>query len=120
MNTFGVRIRKLRNMQGITQKQLAEAVGIREATLSRYENSKRETHWEILILIAKALNTNTEYLLGLTDNYLPSQLNPSVESAFEKHQELLLQFERLNEENKIRVMERISTLLDVQKKNKEE
>ena len=50
------------------QKELASKVGITEASLSRYENNLREPKSEIIVRLAKALETSTDYLLGVNDN----------------------------------------------------
>jgi len=65
METIGQRIKHLREKKELTQKQLADLVGITEASLSRYENDLREPKAEIVSRIAKALNTTTDFLLGL-------------------------------------------------------
>ncbi|MDI3478547.1 MAG: hypothetical protein PWQ59_2072 [Thermoanaerobacterium sp.] len=65
METIGQRIKHLREKKELTQKQLADLVGITEASLSRYENDLREPKAEILSRIAKALDTTTDFLLGL-------------------------------------------------------
>ena len=111
-STLGKRIKYLRETQGITQKQLAEAIGIQEATLSRYENDKRDNQWQILGKLAEKLNTSSDYLLGLTDNMLP--VNIIGDQIGQEYFELILQFEKLSAENKIRAKERIEALLSLQ------
>lgn len=65
---IGTKIQKLRESLNLTQKELADKVGITDATLSRYENNKREPKAEILARMAKVLNVTTDYLIGRTDN----------------------------------------------------
>jgi transcriptional regulator with XRE-family HTH domain len=113
LDTLGKRIKYLRETQGITQKYLAEAVGIREATLSRYENDKRDNQWQILGKLAEKLNTSTDYLMGLTENILPVKLIDENGKISQEYYDLVLQFEKLSNENKIRIKERIKTLLDI-------
>ena len=62
--TFAERLAKLLKKQGITQKELAERVGVTEATMSRYMHSKRIPKSEIIANIATALHTTSDYLLG--------------------------------------------------------
>jgi len=68
METTGERILRLREEKEMKQKELADLVGITEASLSRYENNKRVPSGEIISKIASALKVSTDYLLGLTDN----------------------------------------------------
>ncbi|MDL0341371.1 helix-turn-helix transcriptional regulator [Clostridioides difficile] len=68
MESLGDRIANLRKELDINQKELATKVGITEASLSRYENNLREPKSEIIVRLAKALETSTDYLLGVNDN----------------------------------------------------
>ena len=68
MESLGDRIANLRKELDINQKELATKVGITEASLSRYENNLREPKSEIIVRFAKALETSTDYLLGVNDN----------------------------------------------------
>ena len=116
MNTIGERIIFLREERGISQKQLAHTILIPPTSLSRYENDVYEPKAEILYRIAKALNTSTDFLVGLTDyyekpNYTSSE--PLGLTAYE--QRLISSYRKLNNENRIRIFERIDTLLNIQK-----
>jgi transcriptional regulator with XRE-family HTH domain len=53
--TVGGRIRKLREDRGWTQEELAQAVAIEPATLSRYENAKKAFPLDVLRRIAASL-----------------------------------------------------------------
>lgn len=70
MKTIGEKILILREQLNMKQKELANLAGITEATLSRYENNKREPRGEIVTRLAKVLNVSTDYLL---DNEISSQ-----------------------------------------------
>ena len=67
MANIGDRILNLRKELNLNQKELAEKVGITEASLSRYENNLREPKAEIIIRLSNALNCSTDYLLGKTN-----------------------------------------------------
>lgn len=64
MKNFGARMAELLKKQGLTQKQLAELVGVTEATISRYMSGERTPKSGILANIATALHTTSDYLLG--------------------------------------------------------
>lgn len=68
MASIGERILKLRKDLNLNQKELADKVGITEASLSRYENNLREPKAEIIAKISEVLGCSTDYLLGRTDN----------------------------------------------------
>lgn len=67
-NTFANRLAELLKKQGITQKELAERVGVTEATMSRYMHSERIPKSEIIANIATALHVTSDYLLGTEKN----------------------------------------------------
>ncbi|MCM1523223.1 MAG: helix-turn-helix domain-containing protein [Ruminococcus sp.] len=62
--TFAERLAKLLNEQGVSQKQLAEKIGVTQASMSRYMNTDRIPKSEILANIATVLHTTSDYLLG--------------------------------------------------------
>ena len=68
MKTIGEKLLILREERNLKQKELAELAGITEATLSRYENGKREPKGEIISRLAKILNVTTDYLLNDEDS----------------------------------------------------
>lgn len=76
---IGEKILMLREEKDMKQKELAELVGVTEATLSRYENGKREPKGEIVSRIAKALNVSTDYLLDSDNNLNKESETSSLE-----------------------------------------
>ncbi|ADL36053.1 HTH domain-containing protein (plasmid) [Butyrivibrio proteoclasticus B316] len=61
----GIRIRLQLELIGKTQRELAKDAGITEVSLSRYITGDREPKGTVLLNLAKALGTTTDYLLGL-------------------------------------------------------
>ena len=61
---FAERLSLLLKEQGISQKELAEVVGVTEASMSRYIHSERIPKSAIIANIATALHTTSDYLLG--------------------------------------------------------
>ena len=68
MKGFGERLAKLLEIEGYTQRELANIIGVTEAALSRYLKDEREPKMEIIANIATALNTTTDYLLTGKDD----------------------------------------------------
>lgn len=62
---LGERIRELRTECGLSQKQLAAKIGVAINTVSQYENGKSKTSIDVLANLAVALDTTTDFLLGL-------------------------------------------------------
>lgn len=110
MNSIGERIVFLREKQGITQRELAEQLGITPASLSRYENNIYDPKGAIIIALSRFLHTSTDYLLGITCDYrLPAKDSPVSEDDL-RFWEL---YRSLPQEDKIRIEERILTLHDI-------
>ncbi|MGG1555808.1 MULTISPECIES: helix-turn-helix domain-containing protein [Paenibacillus] len=68
MTKYGDRISQLREKHFMTQEELAAKLGISRASLSHYENSRREPHYDTINKIASFFKVSTDYLLGRTDN----------------------------------------------------
>jgi transcriptional regulator with XRE-family HTH domain len=64
---IGNRISAIRKKRGITQIQLAEAVGITQKLVSSYEVGRITLSAEMLLRLAKSLGTTADEILGLKD-----------------------------------------------------
>ena len=63
----GKRIQELRSEKFLQQKELAEKVGVKQNSISRYESGVIVPSMEVLVHLAQVLDTTTDYLLGLSD-----------------------------------------------------
>lgn len=63
-NTLGDRIAELLEKNGLTQRELAELVGVTEVSMSRYISNDRTPKGPVIANIATALHTTSDYLLG--------------------------------------------------------
>jgi len=63
--TLPKRLIEVRKLQGLTQVQVAEAMGTTQGTYALYESGARGISLKLLPRLAKALNTSEEHLLGL-------------------------------------------------------
>lgn len=111
METIGERIVYMRELADLKQKDLAEAIGITKATMSKYENNINIPNADILCKIAEVLNTSTDFLVGRTNHLTPYTNSGQIEYSTEKLFDVIL---KLNKENKIRVFERVMTLWEQQ------
>lgn len=64
---FKNRLKELRKEHSITQQELADKIGIVRTAITNYETGRTIPDSETLSLIAKILNTTTDYLLGNSD-----------------------------------------------------
>ena len=65
MKIFGAKIKELRTERGLSQKQLAEKIGVAANTVSQYESGQSKTSIDILANLAVELDTTTDFILGL-------------------------------------------------------
>lgn len=61
------RIRDLREDHDLTQKQVAQMLGMSQTGYSKYETGENDIPTAVLIGLADFYNTTTDYLLGRTD-----------------------------------------------------
>ena len=62
---LGSRITETLQKRKMTQKELAERIGVTEAVMSRYVSGNREPKPDMLANIATALHTTSDFLLGI-------------------------------------------------------
>ena len=71
---FISRLDQARKEKGLTQRELANKVGVTEVSMSRYINGTRVPSGPIVVNIAKALGISVDYLVG-TSNVKKRQTN---------------------------------------------
>ena len=64
---FGSVLKQLRQEYHLTQKQLAEVLGLSESTIGMYERGQREPDFETAEAIADYFNVDMDYLYGRTE-----------------------------------------------------
>lgn len=68
----GDRVKRLRDRLDISQDALGKAIGSDARAIWRYEKGKsKNPDFVVVKALAKHLNTNTDYLLGLSDDDSP-------------------------------------------------
>ena len=59
-----INLKKLRQETGVSQKQLADNIGVSQQSINKYENHNIEPDIETLIRIADFFDTSVDYLVG--------------------------------------------------------
>lgn len=62
------RIRDLREDHDLTQRQVAEYLGMSQPQYFRYEQGYRDIPTDVLLALAELYHTSTDYILGRTDD----------------------------------------------------
>ena len=65
--TYQGRIRALREDSDLTQKQIADLLGVAQTTYSQYELDKRPMPIEYLIALCRYYDVSADYILGFSD-----------------------------------------------------
>lgn len=67
MATFSERLKELRKKKKLTQKELAEQVGVQQGAINKWESEATEPNLNTVVELAKILSSTTDYLLGFED-----------------------------------------------------
>ena len=67
MSDFSVVLKELRSAFGMTQDELAQALGISRSRIGMYELGQREPDFETLEKLADYFNVDYDFLLGRTN-----------------------------------------------------
>ena len=111
MDTLGERIAFLRDNMEMTQTELAEKIGITPMTLAKYTKDLNEPRSSTIMKLAQVLNTTSDYIVGLTNDYSRPHADQTTPET-KREKDLIFKFRELSEKDKIRVEERILTLLE--------
>lgn len=95
------RIKALMKEQGMTQRELARRTGLTEPSVCKYLSGSRLPHSEAVVLLAKALGTTSDYLLGIKRD------DESVFRDLEKR--IIESKENLSSEEKMRLIMLLSS-----------
>ncbi|MEG2183329.1 MAG: helix-turn-helix domain-containing protein [Cloacibacillus sp.] len=72
------RIKDSRTKIGLSGQSLAEAIGVTQTSISRYETGKKKPSFRTLKKISRTLNVSTDYLMGLSEESEPPAQNEDV------------------------------------------
>lgn len=92
-------LKKLREEVNISQKSLADAIGVSQQSINKYENHNIEPDIETLIRISDYFNTSVDYLVGHTDIRRKVEVVHSYELN-ERESKLLDGYRKLNPRQK--------------------
>lgn len=68
MNELANQFKKVRIEKGLTQKQVADGIGIAEQAYQRYEYGRTVPSALVLIALADYFDVSLDYLVGRSDN----------------------------------------------------
>lgn len=82
-------LKKLREEEGISQKALAERIGVSQQSINKYENHNIEPDIETMIRIADHFNTSVDHLIGRTP--IRRMIEPAYTLVLNKEEQSLIE-----------------------------
>lgn len=73
---IGQRLATLRKERGLTQTELAKALGLSQSMMSDYERGELRLHGELILQIVHILGISADDLFGLSDKGKPNGQSP--------------------------------------------
>ena len=67
MVNMGEKLKSLRIEKNLTQKQVADRIGLAISAVSSYESGTRYPSYYALVKLARIFHVSTDYLLGITN-----------------------------------------------------
>ena len=67
MVNMGEKLKSLRLEKNLTQKQIADRIGLAVSAVSSYESGSRYPSYDVLVKLSRIFHVSTDYLLGITD-----------------------------------------------------
>lgn len=91
-----IRLKVLRTIKGVTQKEVAKSIGVSPQSYGYYENEINKPDPEILIKLADYFECSIDYLVGREDDFgiVQSSATNSAITALES--EMLSHFRKLD------------------------
>lgn len=98
----GKRLKQLREELNMTQKELADKLGISRAAVGLYEQGKRNVDNDTLLKLSEIFNASADYLLGNTDIKAPVD---KISSALSDDPDLLAFWNTLKEREDLQLLQ---------------
>ncbi len=90
METFGKRLKTLRNSTGLSQAALAKIADSNQSNINRYEQDQSETPYRVLLWYADYFDVSLDYIFCRTDNphgkyfeYQPEKVKEKLKNKVE-------------------------------------
>ena len=77
MTCFAARLKQLRNQRGLTQTEVAAAIGVTRSVVSLYENEMRQPSPEIIVALARLCGNRHSFVdvSGLNEQEIAAIVN---------------------------------------------
>lgn len=69
MSNFANNLKELRTKKGLLQKELGKLLFVSSATVSGWEVGRNRPSYNLLVKLARILDTSVDYLIGNVDDF---------------------------------------------------
>lgn len=115
MATLQERIKERRTVLGFTLLEVAELLGVKEATMQRYESGEiKNIKHDTIVEMAKIFKCSPQYLMGWTDMVMERKIQQPI-TKDNKFQQLIDNYNKLNEEGQEKLLDYSDDLVSSQK-----
>ena len=87
--TIAESLKRFRKNYGITQKQVADTLGIKQQSYSPYETKNVTPSASVILKLAIAYNVSSDYLLGLSDVPNPAKVEKVSSADIDDNKDLI-------------------------------
>lgn len=109
LRNIGIRLQNFRLKAGLTQEQLAEAVGVGESTIRRYESGDSDMPATVMFKMASALKISVYWLMDDTYEKELGAFNTKADTEFFPIQ---MKLKRVSEPIRKSLTDGLNTTLD--------
>jgi transcriptional regulator with XRE-family HTH domain len=123
MSILNDRIKEKRLERGMTLLEVAEVLGVKEATMQRYESGDiKNIKHETISILANTFGCSPAYLMGWTDIASVTEDadgNVTIDPIYKKDEKKLLrEFQKLNDIGRQKAIERVSEITEISRYTK--
>lgn len=97
---MGKRIKVLRIARNMTQRELANRLGVTSSVVSAYENDSRLPSYKVLFRLCKALHVDANYLIDLEQKDVALPFSELSENQLKIISDLIQEFIKSNQKVK--------------------
>lgn len=120
---YNIRLKELRILKGITQKELSTAIDMCAENYQRVEKGNTKPNYKHLIALADYYEVSIDWITGRTDNPDLNKVDVSVDLSRKikkspKKPKILSNFEKLDEHYKSIIEYQINEFIKIQRRNK--
>lgn len=106
-----MRLKELRQINGLTQSQLADKLGCNQTAIGKYERGDLQPSIETLFKLADIFGCSVDYLLGREDNFGNISIKANINLTAEEKR-LFELFNRLSKERRLTIIDTMRFMVE--------